>query len=91
MKKVISTIGLAVVLAGSTFANGGIIVAGKDGSTTAGCPTSRDGIIVAGRDGIIVAGKDIIGIIVAGLTGVSINTTGSGCTSTDRDGIIVGD
>lgn len=90
MKKVISTIGLAVVLAGSTFANGGIIV-GDKGTTSTGCPTSRDGIIVAGRDGIIVAGKDIIGIIVAGLTGVSINTTGSGCTSTDRDGIIVGD
>jgi hypothetical protein len=90
MKKVLSTIGLAVVLAGSTFANGGIIVAGKGETTPTGC-TSRDGIIVAGRDGIIVAGKDIIGIIVAGLTGVTVVGDGGGCTSTERDGIIITD
>ncbi len=82
MKKVLSTIGLAVVLAGSTFANGGIIVAGKDGSTTTGC-TSRDGV------GIIVAGRDIIGIIVAGLTGVTV-LGDTGCTAA-KDGILVSD
>ncbi len=88
MKKVLSTIGLAVVLASSTFANGGIIVAGKGEPT--GC--SKDGIIVAGRDGIIVAGRDVIGIIVAGLTGVTVfgDTTNSGCTAA-KDGIIVSD
>ena len=90
MKKALSTIGLAVVLAGSTFANGGIIVAGKGETTTGGC-TSRDGIIVAGRDGIIVAGKDIVGIIVAGLTAVTVVSDSDGCTSMERDGIIISD
>lgn len=92
MKKVLSTIGLAVVLASSTFVNAGIIVAGKGGSPSTGCnATSRDGIIVAGRDGIIVAGRDIIGIIVAGITGVIVTGgTPSDCTSA-KDGILVSD
>lgn len=88
MKKTLSTMALAMVLAGSTFANGGIIVAGKGGSPC----EAKDGIIVAGRDGIIVAGKDVIGIIVAGLTGVTVfgDTTNTGCTAA-KDGIIVSD
>ena len=90
MKKILSTIGLAVVLAGSTFAGDGIIVAGKGTTGTTGCTTSRDGIIVAGRDGIIVAGKDIIGIIVAGLTGVTV-VSDDPCGSMERDGIIITD
>ena len=71
MKKTITTITLAMVLTlGTTFANAGIIVAGK-GSVppkTEPCsqPTDKSlgGIIVAGFTGIIVAG--FTGIIVAG-------------------------
>lgn len=92
MKKTITTITLAAIMTlGTTFANAGIIVAGRgvDNNT---CSQSKDGIIVAGRDGIIVAG--LTGIIVAGLTGIIVaglddSSTTTPCTSADKDGIIV--
>lgn len=79
MKKTITAITLAMVLMVSTsFANGGIIVAGFGDSndSKAKNPCVEDvkvdnGIIVAGlTDGIIVAG--FTGIIVAGLTGIIV-------------------
>ncbi len=90
MKKTITTITLAAILTlGTTFANAGIIVAGRSADNT--CSQSKDGIIVAGRDGIIVAG--ITGIIVAGLTGIIVaglsDDTTTPCTTADKDGIIV--
>ncbi len=92
MKKTITTITLAAIMTlGTTFANAGIIVAGRgvDNNT---CSQSKDGIIVAGRDGIIVAG--LTGIIVAGLTGIIVaglddSSTTTPCTTADKDGIIV--
>lgn len=78
MKKTITAITLAMVLMVSTsFANGGIIVAGfgdnNDSKTKNPCETVKvdNGIIVAGfTDGIIVAG--FTGIIVAGFTGIIV-------------------
>ena len=77
MKKTLTTITLAAILTlGSTFANAGIIVAGK--SQTPTCTNTTEGIIVAGKSfigillGIIVAGTPVAqcvetdGIIVAG-------------------------
>lgn len=94
MKKAITTFALATILTlGTTFANGGIIVAGKgdNDSKTKTCQT--EGIIVAGFDGIIVAG--LMGIIVAGFTGVTVNGTADAesrvCSQTVKqtEGIIV--
>ncbi len=84
MKKVITTITLAVVMAfGTTFANGGIIMSGLTGNGS--CTQTQE------KDGIIVAGLTGIGIIVAGLTGIivagAVDT--EPCTTSDRDGIIV--
>lgn len=81
MKKTITAITLAMVLMVSTsFANGGIIVAGFAGDTNSKeknpCVETvkvDNGIIVAGlADGIIVAGFAGTGIIVAGLTGIIV-------------------
>lgn len=87
MKKTLTTITMAAILTlGSTFANAGIIVAGRAADNC----TSRDGIIVAGRDGILVS--DAVGIIVAGLTGIIVAGAADStpCTApTDTDGIIV--
>jgi hypothetical protein len=81
MKKTLTTITLAVVLALSTtfaYANDGIIVAGSPQTPPATCgSTSVDGIIVAGRAIVQVT----FGIIVAG------SPETQGCTETD--GIIV--
>jgi hypothetical protein len=77
MKKAITTITLAVVLtlgATFTFANDGIIVAGKPAPT---CEPATDGIIVAGKAVI----NYVFGIIVAGSPG------SNGCV--EGDGIIV--
>ncbi|MBK8466883.1 MAG: hypothetical protein IPL32_13725 [Chloracidobacterium sp.] len=91
MKKTITTITLAAIMTlGTTFANAGIIVAGR-GADNNTCSQSKDGIIVAGRDGIIVAG--LTGIIVAGLTGIIVaglaDTDTTPCTTSEKDGIIV--
>lgn len=97
MKKTIATITLAAIMTlGTTFANAGIIVAGRgvDNNT---CSQTKNGIIVAGRDGIIVAGRDgiivagITGIIVAGITGIIVAGLDDSTTpcSANRDGIIV--
>lgn len=66
-----------VLMVSTSFANGGIIVAGfgdsNDSKTKNPCETVKvdSGIIVAGMaDGIIVAG--FTGIIVAGLTGIIV-------------------
>lgn len=90
MKKTITTITLAAILTlGTTFANAGIIVAGRSADNNT-CTADKDGIIVAGRGGIIVAG--ITGIIVAGLTGIIVagmdDTDTTPCTA-GKDGIIV--
>ena len=83
MKKTIATITLAAIMTfGSTFANAGIIVAGKNADN--GCQ-GKDGIIVAGLTGIIVAG--LTGIIVAGVT--ADTTPNPTVCTTDKDGIIV--
>lgn len=75
LKNIVAAIAIMAVLATSTtFANGGIIVAGfsKDTKTTTTEPCTETsektdwGIIVAGITGIIVAG--FTGIIVAGAT-----------------------
>src|SRR4051794_6663515 len=77
MKKVITTVGLAMmVAAGSTFANAGIIIAGraaeptdeiviKSGQvTTNSCVQALDpGIIIAGSAGIIIAGRGIDAVL----------------------------
>ena len=86
MKKTIATITLAAIMTfGSTFANAGIIVAGRTADN--GCTTTqnKDGIIVAGLTGIIVAG--LTGIIVAGLA--DTDTTPCTTNSFAKDGIIV--
>lgn len=94
MKKAITTFALATIMTlGTTFANGGIIVAGRANDDSKTCTPQREGIIVAGFAGIIVAG--FTGIIVAG----SVDTESTGCSQTDtqsegiivagRDGIIV--
>ncbi len=70
MKKTITTFALASIMTlGTTFAHGGIIVAGRpdNGRLDTGkteCGAQTEGIIVAGLAGIIVAG--LTGIIVAG-------------------------
>lgn len=101
MKKTLTAITLAAVMTlGTTFANAGIIVAGKSGAPASCGSSQKDGIIVAGKDGIIVAGKDgiivagLVGIIVAGFTGIIISdaTTPAStpCTTeAAKDGIIV--
>jgi hypothetical protein len=64
----------AILMMGTTFANGGIIVAGAKGEPTEPCKETTtkvdSGIIVAGATGIIVAG--FTGIIVAGFTGIIV-------------------
>lgn len=96
MKKTITAITLAMVMmVSSSFANGGIIVAGFGSSTDSKeknpCVETvkvDNGIIVAGlADGIIVAGFAGTGIIVAGLTGIIV----AGATDTPpvNCGIIV--
>ena len=80
MKKILTTITLAVVLALSTtfaFANDGIIVAGNPQTPPPSCE-STTGIIVAG---IATVAGTLFGIIVAG------SPETQGCTETD--GIIV--
>jgi hypothetical protein len=98
MKKTIATITLAAIMTfGTTFANAGIIVAGRSADNGCTQTQDKDGIIVAGRGGIIVAGfaGSGVGIIVAGLTTVGIIVAGATdsqpCTTTtvERDGIIV--
>lgn len=75
MKKTLTTITLAAILTlGSTFANAGIIIAGR--ADTPPC-TQNEGIIIAGKAfvgalfGIIIAGRpaqcvETDGIIIAG-------------------------
>jgi hypothetical protein len=61
----------AILMMGTTFANGGIIVAGaKDDGPCTETTKVDSGIIVAGATGIIVAG--FTGIIVAGFTGIIV-------------------
>ena len=80
----------AVLLAGTTFADDGIIVAGFAGGSQNQCQqnaSDNGGIIVAGFTGIIVAG--FTGIIVAGLG--SGNDTNRNQTVSCRDGILLSD
>lgn len=89
----------AIMTFGATFANAGIIVAGRTADQPCTTQSSdRTGIIVAGLagtgTGIIVAGLAGTGIIVAGLAGTGIivaGATDSPCTTTteSRTGIIV--
>jgi hypothetical protein len=74
-----------VLMMGTTFSYGGIIVAGAKSDEPCKETTKVDsGIIVAGATGIIVAG--LTGIIVAGFTGIIV----AGATETPVDcGIIV--
>ena len=90
MKKAISTFALASILTlGTTFANGGIIVAGRPAPapepSKSSCQPQTEGIIVAGLTGIIVAG--LTGIIVAGAPEQEVQ----GCFDpvVDTEGIIV--
>lgn len=71
MKKAITTFAIATILTlGTTFANGGIIVAGRADDSKPCTAVQKEGIIVAGFAGIIVAG--FAGIIVAGFTGITV-------------------
>jgi hypothetical protein len=86
MKKAITTFALAAIMTlGTTFANGGIIVAGRADESPSTCKTQSEGIIVAGFAGIIVAG--FAGIIVAG----SADPESRVCSQTEKqsEGIIV--
>ena len=75
-----SALMIAVLMFGTTFAHGGIIIAGAKGKSTVTKSTTNansspcrgtnpnatySGIIIAGLSGIIIAG--IAGIIIAGL------------------------
>ena len=85
MKKAITTFALATIMTlGTTFANGGIIVAGRADDSKP-CTAQTEGIIVAGFAGIIVAG--FAGIIVAG----SADAESRVCSQTEKqsEGIIV--
>ncbi len=68
------TVGLIVVmLMGTTFANGGIIVGGLTSDQNQPCTEIEkvdSGIIVGGYTGIIVGG--FTGIIVGGFTGIIV-------------------
>jgi hypothetical protein len=65
---------MVAMVCGTTLANAGIIIAGKEGSKESTCGTTDlGGIIIAGlvfaKTGIIIAGKDGMtrcGIIIAG-------------------------
>lgn len=63
---------VTVVTLGTTFANAGIITAGRTSADRTiksdPCSTTNTGIITAGLTGIITAG--FTGIITAGLTGI---------------------
>ncbi len=86
MKKAITTFALATIMTlGTTFANGGIIVAGRADDSKNTCKTQTEGIIVAGFAGIIVAG--FAGIIVAGYADAESRV----CSQTEKqtEGIIV--
>jgi len=97
MKKTITTITLAAIMTfGTTFANAGIITAGRSADNST-CSQTKDGIITAGRDGIITAGRGgiitagLTGIIVAGLTGIitaGLTDSDTVPCNADRDGII---
>ena len=74
LKNIFGWITLVIVVTfGTTFANAGIITAGRtaDGKTVTTpdpCVNTNSGIITAGVTGIITAG--FTGIITAGLTGI---------------------
>jgi hypothetical protein len=95
MKKTFTTVGLAMVMAaGSTFANAGIIVAGRAEQPMDETYYSEATTKVRSCDqstGIIVAGS--AGIIVAGFAGLDVDTfmddVKSSATCTEDTGIIV--
>ena len=74
MRKAITTVGLVMMLAAGTFANDGIIIAGRAAQPTAeggstdskvrsSCQQTTDpGIIIAGEAGIIIAGRSVLDI-----------------------------
>ena len=80
---------VAVLMVGTSFANGGIIVADLVGGGQCQQQNATDngGIIVAGLTGIIVAG--FTGIIVADLN--SSNQSNRNQTVACRDGMLLSD
>lgn len=94
MRKTLVTVTMALVLGSSTvFANGGIIIAGRNATTKSmtkadPCTAQKDGIIIAGRDGIIIAGRGtMFGAIFGALAGILVSDRGT-CTA-EKDGIII--
>jgi len=85
---------VAVLMVGTSFAKGGLLMSDFAGNQNSCSPTDREngGIII--NDGIIVAG--FTGIIVAGFTGIIVAGLNSGSETTRnqtscRDGLLMSD
>jgi hypothetical protein len=94
MKKTIATFALASIMTlGTTFAHGGIIVAGRPDNSGLNTNLNTCGKRADKTEGIIVAG--LVGIIVAGFTGIIVagapDKTDPRCHEQvlDTEGIIV--
>jgi hypothetical protein len=90
MKKIQKTMAamimVAVLMVGTTFANGGILLSDLAGNNQNTCNQSKDGILVVGFTGILVVG--FTGILVIGLTGSEDGTRNQ---TQCRDGILLSD